>query len=164
MWGSDIFYEMYDDPDLVHSVLRTVTDTYKAFMEKWFSIYPNDRELSVHWALMFKGNILLRLDSAVNISVDFYNEFSKPYDRELLDHFGGGCLHFCGKGDHFISSLCEIDSLHGINLSQPHLNDMDKIINAVTTNQKRIISLKDASDYAKSVGSHGSFITSVCRF
>ena len=164
MWGSDIFYEMYDDPDLVHSVLRTVTDTYKAFMEKWFAMYPNDRELSVHWAIMFKGNIFLRLDSAVNISVDFYNEFSKPYDRELFDHFGGGCMHFCGKGDHFISSLCEIDSLTGINLSQPHLNDMDKIINAVTTNEKRIIALKNASNYIKSIGKNGSFVTTDCRF
>lgn len=164
MWGSKIFYEMYDDPDLVHSVLRTVTDTYKAFMERWFAIIPNEHELSTHWALMFKGNILLRLDSAVNISVDFYNEFSKPYDRELFDHFGGGCMHFCGKGDHFIESLCEIDSLTGFNLSQPHLNDMDTILRAAQTNQKRIISLKDASNYAKDIGNHGSFITSVCRF
>ena len=73
-------------------------------------------------------------------------------------------MHFCGRGDHFISSLCEIDSLHGINLSQPHLNDMDKILNAVTTNEKRIIALKNASDYAKSIGRHGSFVTTDCRF
>ena len=79
-----MFYEMYDDPDLVHSVMRLITDTYKAFMDKWYSIVPREKELSVHWSVMHRGNIMLRLDSATNISLDFYNEYSRPYDSELL--------------------------------------------------------------------------------
>ena len=148
LWGTDIFYAMYDDPELVHSLLRTVTDTYTGFMQKWYGYFPNDDRLAVHWRLMHPGNIMIRLDSAMNLSVDFYNEFSKPYDKELFDRFGGGCLHFCGRGDHFVGSALEIDSMYGINMSQPHLNDMNKILELVSKAGKRIVALPDAEKYA----------------
>ena len=145
--GSEMFYQMYDDPDLVHAVLRTVTDTYGSFLERWFSLIPNTRELSMHRSHLQRGNLMIRLDSAMNISVDFYNEFSKPYDRELLRRFGGGCMHFCGRGDHFIASMCELEDMYGFNMSQPHLNDMDKIFSAVSAADKKILSLPHCSDY-----------------
>ena len=148
LWGGEMFYEMYDDPDFVHSVLRNVTDTYKAFMDKWYSIVPMREELSVHWGIFFRGGVLLRLDSAMNLSCDFYNEFSKPYDSELFDYYGGGCLHFCGKGDHYVSSLCEIEKLYGINMSQPHLNDMSKIFDAISAKNKRLFNFPDGAKYA----------------
>ena len=148
LWGGEMFYEMYDDPDFVHAVLRTVTDTYRGFMEKWFSIVPIREELSVHWGIFFRGGILIRLDSAMNLSCDFYDAFSKPYDKELFDHFGGGCLHFCGKGDHFVGSLCELENMYGINMSQPHLNDMAKIFDAVSARGKRLFNFPDGAKYA----------------
>ncbi len=148
LWGTDIFYAMYDDPDLMHSLLRTVTDTYTAFMDKWYSYVPKRDGLSLHWSILHKGNLMIRLDSAMNLSLDFYEQYSKPYDKELFDRFGGGCLHFCGRGDHFIGSAMDIENMYGFNMSQPHLNDMDKILTAASAADKRIISLKDAEKYA----------------
>ena len=150
LWGGEMFYEMYDDPDFVHSVMRLVTDTYKAFMDKWYGIIPMREEgLTVHWWLLQKGNIMLRCDSAMNLSVDFHSEFAMPYDKELLDYFGGGCMHFCGRGDHYIQNLCALDNLYGINMSQPHLNDMDKIFDAVAASGKTILTLPSADTYAE---------------
>ena len=148
LWGGEMFYEMYDDPDLIHAVMRLITDTYKAFMDKWYEIIPKREEITVHWGVMHRGTIFLRLDSGMNLSPEFYDEYSKPYDRELLDYYGGGCMHFCGRGDHYIPSLCEIESLYGINLSQPHLNDMDVILNTVCNKEKRILMLPNAAHYA----------------
>lgn len=147
LMGSEMFYQMYDEPELVHGVLRTVTDTYKAFLDRWFSIFPNERELSMHWRHLQKGNIMIRLDSAMNISVDFYEEFSRPYDRELLTHFGGGCMHFCGRGDHFIASMCQNEDMYGFNMSQPNLNDMDKIFAAAGEADKRILALPKCGEF-----------------
>ncbi len=147
LWGGEMFYEMYDDPELVHSALRLITDTYKAFLDKWYSIIPPKEALSTHWHIMHRGRILIRLDSAMNISTDFYNEYSKPYDSELFDYFGGGCIHFCGRGDHYVDSLCEIKSLYGINMSQPEHNDMNKIFDALIKNDKRIFALPGAENY-----------------
>ena len=158
LWGMNIFYEMYDDPDRVHALLRLITDTYKLFMEKWFGLFPCKDELSLHWSYLHKGNIFLRLDSAMNLSREFYEAFSKPYDTELFEHFGGGCMHFCGRADHYIESLCDTESLCGIQMSQPELNDMGKIIKALESNQKRVIGLKNASDYVSAAGVHGCFV------
>ena len=36
-------------------------------------------------------------------------------------------MHFCGRGDHYIDILCAQPQLYGINMSQPHLNDMETI-------------------------------------
>lgn len=158
LWGSEMFYEMYDDPDFVHSVLGLITNTYKAFMEKWYSFIPMREGLSVHWSLMHKGAIMLRLDSAMNLSREFYDEYSKPYDTELFDHFGGGCMHFCGRGDHYIHSLCEIKSMYGFNMSQPHLNDLGKIFDAAIKGNKLILNMPKAYDFANGLCSKKGII------
>jgi hypothetical protein len=44
-----------------------------------------------------------------------------------LNTFGGGAIHFCGKGDHYAPALAEMDNLYAINLSQPEYNDMETI-------------------------------------
>ncbi len=151
LWGGEMFYEMYDDPDFVHSVLRLITDTYKAFLDKWYSMVPKKEELSTHWTIMHRGNILIRLDSAMNISTEFYDEYSKPYDSELFDYFDGGCIHFCGRGDHYIESLCKIKNLYGINMSQPEHNDMVKILGVLEKYDKKIFALPNAQKYASEI-------------
>ena len=158
LWGGEMFYEMYDDPDFVHGVLRLITDTYKAFMEKWYTIIPKYGDLSVHWGIVHQGTLMLRLDSAMNLSPEFYEEYSKPYDRELFEHFGGGCMHYCGRGDHYIDSLCDIESMYAFNMSQPELNDMDKIMNAVLRKNKRIIALPRAAEFVDRPGMRPSMV------
>jgi len=141
LWGSEIFYEMYDDPEFVHAVLNLITDTYMKFLDKWFGLFPAKEDLNVHWHLLHKGKIMLRNDSAMNLSPEMYAEFALPYDKRLLEYYGGGCVHFCGRGDHYIERLCGIDALTSINLSQPHLNDMEKIYRVVNSAGKKIIGL-----------------------
>lgn len=142
LWGSEMFYEMYDDPDFVHGVLRLITDTYKAFLDRWYTIIPRTEGISTHWNWMHAGTIMLRNDSAMNLSPEMYSEFAFPYDNELLNYYGGGCVHYCGRGDHYIRILCGAPLLKGINLSQPHLNDMDEIFSAVRDNGKKILGLR----------------------
>ena len=128
MWGSEMFYTMYDEPELVHGFLELIRDTYIAFMEKWFDIFPSEGEVHCHWAsLRHRGHILLRNDSAMNLSPQLYSEFSVPYDAALLAHFNGGVMHFCGRGDHYIDALCSIPGLTGVNMSQPEYNNMETI-------------------------------------
>ena len=128
LWGGEMFYAMYDEPELVHSALSLVTDTYTAFMNKWHKLYPCDSYMNPHWnTLWHRGKIFLRCDSAMNLSPELYREFAAPYDAKLLDRFDGGAMHFCGRGDHYIEILCNTPKLYGINLGQPCYNDMEKI-------------------------------------
>ena len=127
LWGGDMFYAMYDEPESVHHLLHTITATYTAFMDRWFDMYPPDPIMNPHWASLYhRGSVMLRDDSAMNLSPQLYREFAAPYDAELLQRYGGA-VHFCGRGDHYIDILCDLPGLYGINMSQPHLNDMERI-------------------------------------
>ena len=128
MWGGDMFYAMYDEPELVHAFMSLITDAYIRFMEKWFRLFPCGVEMNAHCvSLRHRGRLCLRCESAMNLSPALYEEFAVPYDRILLQRFGGGIMHFCGRGDHYISLLCAQPGLTGVNMSQPHLNDMEVI-------------------------------------
>ncbi len=128
LWGCEMFYAMYEEPELVHAMMRLLTDTYTAFLNKWYEIFPSNSEMNVHWScLRHRGTILLRDDSAMNLSPELYEEFAAPYDGALLERFDGGVVHFCGRGDHYIETLSKLPKLYGINMSQPELNDMEKI-------------------------------------
>ncbi len=128
LWGGEMFYAMYDEDALVHAMLRLITDTYSSFLEKWYELFPANSEMNTHWgSFRHRGKIVLRDDSAMNLSPALYEEFAAPYDRELLARFDGGVVHFCGRGDHYIETLSTSPGLYGINMSQPELNDMDKI-------------------------------------
>ena len=126
LWGSDIFYAFYDDPDVVHELLNQITVLIGAVLERWRQLFPG-RYTTYIGCMMVPGNIVIRDDSAMNLSPEFVEEFIIPYDSELLSKYGGG-IHFCGRGDHFIAAMSKMKGLYGVNMSQPHLNDMDVIL------------------------------------
>ncbi|HBQ64331.1 MAG TPA: hypothetical protein DD727_05310 [Clostridiales bacterium] len=127
LWGSSIFLDIMDEPDLVHDFLTLVTETYIRFMERWFSIVPAREGVNAHWNLMHRGKIMLRDDSAMNFSPAIFEEFIRPYDQKLLKIFGGGAIHFCGRGDHYIEIASKMEGLYAINMSQPEYNNMEII-------------------------------------
>lgn len=153
IWGSDIFMALYDDPGLVKGLLELVTETYIAFMREWEKIVPFSDGCNVHWYMFHRGNIFLRNDSAMNLSPGLYEEFVKPYDQKLLDELGGGGIHFCGKGDHYIAKMSETRGLYAINMSQPHLNDMEVIFSNTVDKGINIVGLdRNAAEQALANG------------
>ncbi|MFO7871833.1 MAG: hypothetical protein R6V03_10440 [Kiritimatiellia bacterium] len=128
LWGSEIFLDLLDRPDLVHRVLELLTDTYVHFMKAWNRVVGHDdKRWATHWSMMHAGKIMIRTDSGMNLSREMYEEFIRPYDQRLLIEMGGGAVHFCGRGSHYIAGTCSMDRIYAINLSQPHLNDMETI-------------------------------------
>lgn len=145
LWGSALFLDIYDEPALVKQLLAIVTDAYIYFMRQWNEIMPRfDRNYSVHWGMVVKGQIMLRDDSAMNFSPEMYTEFIRPYDQQVFDAFDGGVVHFCGRGAHYIADLARMKKLSAVNVSQPELNDMDVIYENTVEKDIRIIGL----DYA----------------
>ena len=149
VWGSSVFYSLYDRPDLVKALLEIVTQTYVECMRAWTDLIPFREGGNAHWGLYHKGNIMLRDDSAMNLSPPMVEEFIRPYDQRLLNEFGGGAIHYCGKGDHYAPILAQMDNLYAINLSQPEYNDMDIIFDNIVDNGIKVIGLRrDAGDKA----------------
>lgn len=53
--------------------------------------------------------------------------FVEPYNQQLLAEFGGGAVHFCGRGDHYVHRLPKLGGVHAVNLTQPEHNNMERI-------------------------------------
>ena len=128
VWGSSLFSDVIEEPVLVKEFLLHVTTLIKAFMRKWHEVVPPPwPDRAVHWGWMHMGRIMLRSDSAMNFSPEMYREFIVPYDQVLLMEFGGGGVHFCGTGDHYIRDLTAMVGVKAVQVSQPHLNDMEAV-------------------------------------
>jgi len=140
--GSALFTDLIDRPEDVRAVLQSITGTYSTFMWRWLKIVPPMERWSVHWHMLHRGRIMLRDDSATNLSPAMFEEFIKPYDRELLGAFGGGAIHFCGKGDGFIQVAADIPFLYAIHMSQPELNDLEEVCRQTVDRGIHIIGLK----------------------
>jgi hypothetical protein len=141
IYGSEIFLAFYDEPALMHKFLDLILRTYTSFMDNFFKLVPPEEDFNCHYGWLHRGKIRMSLDSCVNFSPEMYEEFSLPYDKILLNSYGG-IIHSCGKVDHFVNSLNMIgEGYHGFNLSQPHLNDMEKVFAGTVDKGVRIFSL-----------------------
>jgi len=143
IWGPDIFYALYDCPDVVHNLVALVTETYRRWMRAWKEFTGEGNDFTTHWSLYMRGGIMLRDDTAVTMSTQHYEEFVKPYDQMLLDEFGG-CIHFCGKAKAFIRSMCASRRLYGINMSQPELNDVPAALALAQQHRLVVLGLAEA--------------------
>lgn len=141
VWGSGLFLDIVDEPGLVRDFLQLITDTYILFMREWERVVPPSEGHACHWGLMHGGRIMLRQDSAMNFSPEMYDEFIAPYDRQLLDNLGGGAMHFCGRGDHYVRNLGSMRNLHAVNMSQPELNNMEAIFRNTVDKGIKLIGL-----------------------
>lgn len=128
LWGSDLFYAFYDDDALVHRLLDQVTDFYTSFLDHWFALLPRPDSFHSYFRALHKGAVTIRNDSAMNLSPELYGEFIFPYDQRVFRHFGGGMVHFCGTGTHFIAKMAEMEGLYAVDISQPHLNDLEVLL------------------------------------
>lgn len=130
VYGSGIFLAFYDEPELMQAFLGLITDMYVANAERYFRLLPPQPDVNYHYGWVHGGSIRISLDSCVNFSPEMYRELIMPHDQRLLRRFGG-LIHSCGKVDHFAEVLPEIgDGYRAFNLSQPHLNDMERVFAA----------------------------------
>lgn len=99
--------------------------------------------------MLHRGRIMVRNDAATNLSPAMYDEFVRPYDQRLLTELGGGAIHFCGRGDHFIEKVAGLTGLHAVNTTQPALNDMETIFRNTVDRGINLLGLeKDAAEEA----------------
>ena len=128
LWGSDILLGLYTNPELAHALIRKVTGQMKRVLDAWAATGIHRPGYTSYFGQLGLGGVFLRNDSATNISPAMYEAFVFPYDQEVLDHFGGGGIHFCGRGDHWIDRMSKTRGLTQVDISQPHLNDMGRML------------------------------------
>jgi hypothetical protein len=80
----------------------------------------------------------------MNLSPEMCRTFVHPYDARLLDRYGGA-IHFCGRGDHYMADMVRSKGLSAIDMSQPHLNDMKRILRATVDQGINLHTVNDPS-------------------
>jgi hypothetical protein len=143
--GSGLFIDFYDSPETVKETLALITETHIRFTEEWWRRFPGKRRLTVNYMgeIVIKGKVMLRCDSSINFSLEMYNSFIRPFDAIIFEKFGG-LVHFCGKGDHFAGSISSLPGVAALNITQPHLNDMEKIYACSVDRGLKLIALGKA--------------------
>lgn len=115
IWGPDIYYAVYDQPDLVHKVLDLVTEVIIEFSLRQKDIIGENYRQGYHGGYKIRGGIRVVDDSSVNLSREMYKEFSQPYNERILKEFGG-YVHYCGGGVQWLDNLINTKGLYGIEL------------------------------------------------
>ncbi len=122
IWGSSIYYALYDEPETIFRLLQLVTDTIDALVQEHRRI--DGGELGEHngeWQHL--GGVCLRNDSCVTLGRAMFQKFVKPYDAQLMGKYGGW-THFCGKAHAWWQELLDLPGIRGINPYQGNFYDL----------------------------------------
>ncbi len=128
--GDDIFYGVYDYPELLHELLAIITQTYVDFVEALQPLVTDQTKsdaIYIHGAI-YKGKAVIKDDTATaTLSQDMYSAFSKQFNDRILQLLGGGSLHYCGKSRDWHLSTMDSEWLKGMNYGNPELQDLHAI-------------------------------------
>jgi len=113
-----LYFEMYRQPSLVHSLLRTVTEA----TIDWIKVQKEHAGEAVDetfsqgvWQPKGCG-VGVGDHCAVELSAPLYKEFGVPYTSRVLKAFGGGYVHFDGDGTHQIDNFLHMEGLKALNV------------------------------------------------
>lgn len=114
-----LFTWMYDEPELVHDLLDLVTDAFIAWVkvQKEHSGEPLDASNGLQGVGASAVGCWESDDDMTMLSPDMYGEFVAPRVARIFDAFGGGSVHFCGKGYQHLDAILGHPSVRVVNNS-----------------------------------------------
>ena len=140
IYGDTMFYDLYDDPDFVHYLLKLSNKSICFAMDECFKRIEKSGEYIAHYNSVImpknKGGIKISEDTTTLLSPKLIDEFSRPYLREILEYFNGGYVHYCGKNDYLLDVLFDEPLVHGINFGNPEKHNMTKVLERCRENKK----------------------------
>ncbi|MBR3503360.1 MAG: hypothetical protein IKO07_03835 [Clostridia bacterium] len=141
--GDDIFYQMFDEPELVHHLLSLSCDAIEIAFRECLRRIPGSDETVAHYSYLVMprslGGIKLSEDTSTLLSPSAIEEFVKPYMRRALEAAGGGYIHYCGRNDALFEAVLNEPLAHGLNFGNPDKHDMAKVLSRCAEREKLFI-------------------------
>lgn len=139
--GSDAYIWMMTKPRMLHDFLAKISE---AITNCANAIKPyTDEHLPLDYThqhgIVIKGNILIREDSAINVSPVMYEQQIMPHNIKIISALGGGGLHFCGNGQHLIPTILHHPEVGCIDLGQAQLMNLEEIYEQASKKQVPIL-------------------------
>ncbi len=163
LWGSEIYLAFFEQPELLGQVLSAIAETTLALAEA-FRPYALDRLdplATTQHGYMIPGRFMVRNDSAIMLSAAMYAEFVRDHDAHILSEVGGGCIHFCGDGQHLIAPMLQIPDLRGLDFGESWLMDLETIYAQCSERRVAITSVRPPREDLVSGKSRRQFPTGV---
>ncbi|MCD6290898.1 MAG: hypothetical protein J7M34_10385 [Anaerolineae bacterium] len=124
--ASQLFIDMFDHPEAVHKMFSIVTEAHIRLQKeshraaKW-SFSPDEIHFDTMVHAECKGLIVFSDDGSVSLSPELFAEFVAPYNRRLLEEFGGGLIHTCGACEHLLEEYAKLPAT-GVELNLSLVN------------------------------------------
>jgi hypothetical protein len=109
--GEDLYYDMYDDPELLHEFLDYCAYATIHFAEDIYALVRRYRTGSPYGCWYVDGKINMSEDIACMISGDAYREFCAPHTQKVIDHFGVGYMHCHSRAMYLVKEICNLRSV-----------------------------------------------------
>lgn len=136
--AEEAIYLFYDDPELAHRILSTVTQSTIDLVRHYEKTIKNFGGFRADLYLPF--GIHLSDDNAAFLSPEIYREFAAPYAERLAEEFGGVTFHVCMKFEQNLKNLANVKGFLGFD-AMPYYNDPAKVLDALGGN--KVWELKD---------------------
>lgn len=130
LMGDVFFYDLYDEPELVHKALEMAVAADIYGMEKCFEIIQPTDHVCHYNGLVLPGATPLKVseDTSTLLCKEHLLEYMKPYTEKLLAHFGGGYIHYCGNNQHLLEIIPTVKKCIGLNFGNPERHDPKRVI------------------------------------
>jgi len=130
LYGDDFFYDLYDDPDFVNHLLDLVHAALVRLMEDCFEIIKPGEYVAHYNGLVLPAASPLKIseDTSTLLGREHVFEHCAPRTQALLDHFGGGYIHYCGWNPHLYEAVTERIRPLGLNFGNPEKHDMAAVL------------------------------------
>lgn len=131
IYGDQILYDFYDDPEWVEELLYICTDLIIKVTDHLKTLIKEPVDSMVHGhgtpqGLFFpSAGCRSSHDSDTLLSKEQIECFSLPYLRLLTDRYAGAFIHYCGRHEELFKLLCLEEKVKAIDLGNPESYDLD---------------------------------------
>ncbi|MCG8306663.1 MAG: hypothetical protein MI975_04670 [Cytophagales bacterium] len=160
--GSTMYTDFFERPEFVLEKLNQLA-TYQIDAANHLinHLELDEKGWSYQHGNMIKGNMLIRDDALALMSGDIYRDFAAAADDIVLKALNGGGIHSCGKFDHTIDEVLEVDNLTCIDLGQSHMNDMIEVYTKASAKKIPLIRVQMMSEELKAGNIRDKYPTGV---
>jgi hypothetical protein len=148
LWGPDIYLALFDHPDLVQALLARIVDLMLVVYQR-LKVHVRDDlgpGFQYQHAAGVRGQVLVRDDSAINISAKQYRQFIQPHNARLAAGLGQIGIHFCGNGMHLVDDMLAIPGLACLDIGQPEMMDLNALYEKAAANRVALARLTVPED------------------
>lgn len=130
LMGSEIFYMLYDEPEIVHELLDVLTDTYIKYhsaVKPLLNDEAGNNAVYLHGGI-YGGKAIVKDDTAIiNLSKEHYIEFAQQYNERIENALGEISIHYCGKALDWHFDVIKNKKVTTMNFGNPDLNDLSML-------------------------------------